>query len=157
MEEEKQQGDHRELDLNYHPQNDSAFERSIAKILNGAPEPKPGVPTTEAEFRQAFMQTQPDDPLKTNAVNNMKGISDAFNSSQQNKEKFKNPLSFKVGDGVELEPIIKPSLNNGKPEIKELGVKGKFDWGQVDPQISVSGQFKNGELQQAGIKVTGSF
>ncbi|MBX7158363.1 MAG: hypothetical protein K1X66_08270 [Verrucomicrobiae bacterium] len=155
MEEEKQQSGAQGLDLTYHPKDNSPFEKSIAEILNGSSGPKPGVPTTEAEFRQAFMQPQPDNPLQANAVNNMKGISDAFQTSQQNK--FKNPLSFKVGKDAEIEPIIKPGLNHGKPEIKELGVRGKFNWGQVDPQISVSGQFKEGHLQQAGIKISGSF
>ncbi|MEZ5404751.1 MAG: hypothetical protein R3F23_00865 [Verrucomicrobiia bacterium] len=151
MEEEKQQTGSQELDLTYHPKDNSPFEKSIAEILNGSSGQKPGVPMTEAELRHALMEAQPDNPLQANAVNNMKGISDTFHTSQQNK--FKNPLSFKVGKDAEIEPIIKPGLNHGKPEIKELGVRGKFDWGQVE----ATSQFKEGHLQQAGIKISGSF
>ncbi|MBX7158364.1 MAG: hypothetical protein K1X66_08275 [Verrucomicrobiae bacterium] len=124
-------------------------------------------------FEQKFKLTQDLNPnLPSNEQLRRQGIDEAFKGrlpfesydywdkrlkdgkdQTPPKSEFKNPLSFEVGDGVKVEPIVKPELTGGKPGIKELGVKGKFDWGQIEAK----GEFKNSEFQKASVTVSGGF
>lgn len=130
----------------------SAFEQSIQSIeASVALKPK-----TEAEIRfQAINES-------VKGQSNFEKYDWASKLTKKGetsaKPEFKNPLSINVADGVAIQPIVKPGLNDkGKPEIKELGVKGNFHWGQASGEVKATSEFKNGEFQKAGVTVSGKF
>lgn len=111
------------------------------------------VPKTDEEIRlqaihEAMKDQIPFDRYEFTSKLTKKGETSA-------KIQFKNPLSIKVGDGVEVEPIVKPTLEDGKPAVKELGGKVKFDWHKLEVEGKV--ELKKGEIEKVGVTISGKF
>ena len=110
-------------------------------------------PTAEELQRQAIAETFKEQlPMATYEYWNKRLEAQGGKIS---KKEFKNPLSVEVGNGVEVEPIIKPTLEGGKPAVKELGGKVKFDWHKLEVEGKV--ELKKGEIEKMGISISGKF
>ena len=94
----------------------AAFEKSIESILKSSSSPT--VSNSKVDLTPHYQD------IISEAKDPHKALSERLNKAEEKPEKlqFENPL--KVGE-CEVEPKVKPTLNEGKLGIEEVGVKVK--------------------------------